>query len=146
MKEWSTCHDAQASLELLPVHTAWQLNERYYGELQGLNKQATVEKFGPEQVKIWRRSYASPPPDGESLKETAARTLPYFHEKIEPELLQGKNILVCAHGNSLRSIIMSLEKLSEDQIVALELATGEPIIYRCEKEASGQSLTYTRAS
>jgi len=103
-----------------------------YGELQGMNKEETAKKFGDAQVKIWRRSYDVPPPQGESLKDTAARSIPWFEKNIEPKLKEGKNILVAAHGNSLRSIIMHLEKLTEAQVLELELKTGEPVVFNAE--------------
>src|SRR5206468_783693 len=105
------------------------LNERHYGDLQGLNKAETAAKFGAEQVHLWRRSYDVAPPGGESLKDTAARTLPYFESHIVPDLRAGKNVLVSAHGNSLRSIVMHLDKLTQQQVLELNLATGVPIIY-----------------
>ncbi|MCC6865652.1 MAG: 2,3-diphosphoglycerate-dependent phosphoglycerate mutase [Ignavibacteria bacterium] len=108
------------------------LNERMYGDLQGLNKDECREKFGAEQVHIWRRSFDVPPPGGESLKNTAERVLPYFYKKIEPMLREGKNILVVAHGNSLRALIMHLEKLSGEQIVKVEIPTGVPILYELD--------------
>ncbi|MFL2958233.1 MAG: 2,3-bisphosphoglycerate-dependent phosphoglycerate mutase [Candidatus Thalassarchaeaceae archaeon] len=107
----------------------FRLNERNYGELQGLNKKETAEKHGSEQVHIWRRSYDIAPPGGESLKMTAERTIPYFIEEILPELEEGKNILVSAHGNSLRSIVMHIEKLSPEEIVGVEIPTGKPRFY-----------------
>ena len=107
------------------------LNERNYGDLQGLNKAETAEKFGAEQVKIWRRSYDVQPPNGESLKDTAARTLPYFHDKIVPELIAGKNVLISAHGNSLRAIVMKLDKLNEKEVLELNIPNGVPIVYEC---------------
>ncbi len=110
------------------------LNERHYGELQGLNKAETAKKFGDEQVHIWRRSYDIAPPGGESLKDTAARTLPYFEKKIIPDLKAGKNILVSAHGNSLRSIVMSLDKLSKEEVLKLNLGTGVPIVYEFDSK------------
>lgn len=106
------------------------LNERDYGDLTGLNKDDARAKWGDEQVHIWRRSFDIPPPGGESLKDTAARVLPYFDNEILPCVLAGECILVCAHGNSLRAIIMQLENLSGEDIVKRELATGTPIIYR----------------
>jgi 2,3-bisphosphoglycerate-dependent phosphoglycerate mutase len=109
------------------------LNERMYGDLQGLNKDECREKFGQEQVHIWRRSYDIPPPGGESLKNTAERVLPYYHKRIEPMLKEGKNILVVAHGNSLRALIMYLEKLSGEQIVKVEIPTGVPILYELDE-------------
>ena len=105
------------------------LNERHYGELQGLNKEETAAKFGKEQVLLWRRSYDVAPPGGESLKDTAARTLPYYREVILKDLGQGKNVLIVAHGNSLRSIIMEIEKLSSEEILKVEIPTGTPIVY-----------------
>lgn len=120
-------------LDTIPTFFADELNERQYGDLQGMNKDECRKKFGVEQVEIWRRSYSMAPPNGESLKMTAERTLPYFEKEILPRLKKGENVLICAHGNSLRSIIMSLKKLSEEQVVSLELATGIPIIYRYQK-------------
>ena len=115
------------------------LNERDYGELTGLNKDDARAKWGEEQVHIWRRSFDVPPPGGESLKNTAERTLPYFNAEILPRVLKGENVLVAAHGNSLRSIIMDLEKLSGDEIVARELNTGEPIVYELNEDGSIKS-------
>ncbi len=117
----------------IPVHKDKALNERHYGDLQGLNKAETAQKFGDEQVKIWRRSYDVAPPKGESLKDTAARTLPYFESKILKDLKKGLNILVAAHGNSLRSIVMDLDKLTKEQVLELNLATGVPIVYQLDK-------------
>ena len=110
------------------------LNERDYGDLSGLNKDDARKKWGDEQVHIWRRSYDIPPPGGESLKNTAERVLPYFENIIYPELRNQKNILISAHGNSLRALIMFLEKISEDEIVKLEIATGQPIIYKFDND------------
>lgn len=115
------------------------LNERDYGELTGLNKDDARKKWGEEQVHIWRRSFDVPPPGGESLKNTAERTLPYFNAEILPRVLKGENVLVAAHGNSLRSIIMDLEKLTGDEIVARELNTGEPIVYELNEDGSIKS-------
>jgi 2,3-bisphosphoglycerate-dependent phosphoglycerate mutase len=106
------------------------LNERDYGDLSGLNKDDARAKWGEEQVLIWRRSYDVPPPGGESLKDTAARTLPYFNEVILPALKAGKTVLIAAHGNSLRSIIMEIEGLTPDEILKREVATGEPVAYK----------------
>jgi len=111
-----------------------RLNERHYGDLQGMNKDDARKEFGAEQVHIWRRSFDIPPPNGESLKMTAERTLPCFDELIMPELKLGKNILVAAHGNSLRSIVMKLENIDRDSIVKLELPTGVPRIYSFEND------------
>ena len=105
------------------------LNERNYGELAGLNKDDARKKWGEEQVHIWRRSFDVPPPGGESLKNTAERVLPYFESKILPEVIKGKNILIAAHGNSLRALVMKLEDISPDEIVKLEIATGDPLTY-----------------
>ena len=113
-----------------------KLNERDYGDLVGLNKAETAEKYGAEQVHIWRRSYDVAPPGGESLKDTAARTLPYFEANILPRVLKGESVIVSAHGNSLRAIVMKLDKLSRDEITQLNLATGAPIIYRFNEDGS----------
>ena len=110
----------------------WRLNERNYGSLQGLNKAETAEKFGAEQVHIWRRSFDVAPPDGESLEMTAERTIPYFEEEILPDLKAGKSVLVSAHGNSLRSIVMHIEEISPEEIVSLEIQTGSPMFYEFE--------------
>ena len=110
----------------------WRLNERNYGSLQGLNKAETAEKFGAEQVHIWRRSFDVAPPDGESLEMTAERTIPYFEEEILPDLQAGKGVLVSAHGNSLRSIVMHIEGISPEDIVSLEIKTGSPMFYEFE--------------
>jgi len=109
------------------------LNERDYGDLSGLNKDDARAKWGEEQVLIWRRSYDVPPPGGESLKDTAARTLPYYEERILPVVKAGETVLVAAHGNSLRSMVMAIEGLTPEQILKRELATGEPVVYRISK-------------
>jgi 2,3-bisphosphoglycerate-dependent phosphoglycerate mutase len=108
------------------------LNERMYGDLQGLNKDECREKFGDEQVHIWRRSFDVPPPGGESLLNTAERVLPYYHKRIEPMLREGKDILIVAHGNSLRALIMFLDRLSGEQIIKVEIPTGIPIVYELD--------------
>ena len=113
----------------IPVEKDQALNERMYGDLQGLNKDECREKFGEDQVKIWRRSYETPPPGGESLKDTADRVLPYYKSRIEPELKKGKDILISAHGNSLRALIMYLEGLSKEEILKTEIPTGSPKEY-----------------
>ena len=125
--------------EGLPTEYDKALNERHYGALQGLNKAETAKKYGDEQVKLWRRSYDIPPPkdvtelnpDGysESLKDTAARTLPYFDSKILPDIRGGKNVIVAAHGNSLRSIVMQLDTLTREQVIELNIPTGVPLLY-----------------
>jgi 2,3-bisphosphoglycerate-dependent phosphoglycerate mutase len=109
------------------------LNERDYGDLSGLNKDDARQKWGEEQVLLWRRSYDVPPPGGESLKDTAARTLPYYNKFIKPQVEDGATVLVSAHGNSLRSMVMAIEELTPDEILKRELATGEPVIYRIGK-------------
>ena len=110
------------------------LNERMYGDLQGLNKAETAQKFGEEQVKIWRRSYDIAPPNGESLKDTADRVIPYFENEIAPKLKAGKNIVVAAHGNSLRALIMHLEKMTPAQILEFEIGTGQPRVYELDEK------------
>lgn len=112
------------------------LNERDYGELSGLNKEEARQRWGEDQVRLWRRSFDVPPPGGESLKDTAARVMPYYRENIWPQLQAGKNVIVAAHGNSLRALIMYLEGLTEQQILDRELATGAPQVYRLT--ASGE--------
>ena len=117
----------------IPIEKDKALNERMYGELQGLNKAETAKKYGEAQVKIWRRSYDVPPPGGESLKDTADRVLPYYEQTIKPYLLKGETILVAAHGNSLRALIMELEQLSREQVLELNIPTGAPLLYELDK-------------
>ncbi|MDZ4732192.1 MAG: 2,3-bisphosphoglycerate-dependent phosphoglycerate mutase [Nitrospirota bacterium] len=117
----------------IPVEKDKALNERMYGELQGLNKAETAKKYGEAQVKIWRRSYDVRPPGGESLKDTADRVLPYYEHTIKPCLLKGETILVAAHGNSLRALIMELEQLSREQVLELNIPTGAPLLYELDK-------------
>jgi len=121
-------------LQNIPVEKDKALNERMYGDLQGLNKDETRRKFGDEQVKLWRRSYDVAPPNGESLKDTAARVMPYFERKIVPDLKSGKNILISAHGNSLRALVMFFEKLSKEEIVGTEIPTGIPKYYKLDND------------
>ena len=123
-----------AGFKNLPVEKDKALNERMYGDLQGLNKDDMRKKFGAEQVHIWRRSFDVPPPNGESLKNTAERVLPYWRSHIEPDLKAGKNILVVAHGNSLRALIMHLDNLTGEEVVKLEIPTGVPILYEFDKD------------
>lgn len=143
----------------VPVHRAWQLNERHYGALQGLNKSETAEKYGEAQVKIWRRSYDIPPPEltadderypghdpryaglskqelplTECLKDTVARFLPYWHSTIAPQVKAGKRVLIAAHGNSLRALVMYLNHISEDEIVELNIPTGMPLVYELDAD------------
>jgi 2,3-bisphosphoglycerate-dependent phosphoglycerate mutase len=142
----------------LPVAKDWRLNERHYGGLTGLNKQEMIDKVGAEQVKIWRRSYDIPPPPlepgsqydvsgerryagvevprTESLKDTIARALPYYHSEIEPALRSGKRVLIAAHGNSLRGIIKYLSDIGDEEIVGLEIPTGKPIVYELADDLS----------
>ena len=153
--------------EWLPVIKAWQLNERHYGALQGLNKADTAAKYGEEQVKIWRRSYATPPPElsaddernpanqemfrtvpreclplTESLRETVARAVPYFDEEIKPRMLAGERVLIAAHGNSLRALVKVFDGLSEDEIVGVNIPTGVPLVYEFDKDFNVVSKRY----
>ncbi|KAH0459907.1 hypothetical protein IEQ34_010570 [Dendrobium chrysotoxum] len=127
--QWSRIYSEETRKQSIPVIPAWQLNERMYGELQGLNKQETAERFGKEKVHEWRRSFDIPPPNGESLEMCADRAVAYFRDHIEPQLLSGKNVMIAAHGNSLRSIIMYLDKLTSHEVINLELSTGIPMLY-----------------
>src|SRR5262245_3401611 len=122
----------------LQTHKSQKLNERDYGDLSGLNKDEARAKWGESQVHVWRRSYDVPPPGGESLKDTAARVLPYYEVEIWPQVKAGRNVLVAAHGNSLRALIMRLEGLSGEEIVKRELATGVPIVYRLAQDGAVQ--------
>lgn len=116
---------------------AWELNERFYGALTGRDKEETRQRFGAEQVHIWRRSYDIAPPGGESLKDTAARTLPYFEDVILPATRAHDVVLVSAHGNSLRSIVKELDGLSDEDVAGLEIPTGEPIVYQLAEGSPG---------
>ena len=120
----------------IPINQNIALNERNYGSLAGLNKDDARKKWGEEQVHIWRRSFDIPPPDGESLKNTAERVLPYFNKEILPKVINGSNVLIAAHGNSLRSLIMQLDNISEVDIVNLEIPTGAPIKYVFNEDGS----------
>lgn len=151
----------------IPVHCSWRLNERHYGALQGLDKAQTAQKFGADQVHIWRRSYATPPPaldedgllvlrtdpryadlaDGdlpgsESLKDTQDRVLPYWHETIVPELKQGKNLIISAHGNSIRALLKHLDGISDADIAGLEIPTGAPLLYELDDGLHPMNKTY----
>jgi 2,3-bisphosphoglycerate-dependent phosphoglycerate mutase len=119
---------------LIPVIKDQALNERHYGALQGLNKDRARAKWGAEIVHLWRRSYDVPPPEGESLKDTANRTIPFLERAIMGDIYDGRDVLVVAHGNSLRSIVMYLEKLSPEEIVKVEIPTGTPIVYDLGKD------------
>jgi 2,3-bisphosphoglycerate-dependent phosphoglycerate mutase len=127
---------AELGQSSLPTIEDQALNERDYGELSGLNKDDARQRWGDEQVHIWRRSFDIPPPGGESLKDTAARVLPYFQSRIVPALQAGQRVIVAAHGNSLRALIMHLEGLSGEAIIARELATGVPIVYRLRADGT----------
>jgi len=132
----------------LPTERDQALNERHYGDLQGLDKAETAAQYGDAQVKIWRRSYDVPPPGdkGESLKDTAARTLPYFQAHILPDIKAGLNVLVVAHGNSLRSIVMELDNLTREQVLELNIPTGIPLVYDFDAAGSitGKRYLFTR--
>ena len=122
-----------ANISNLPIFYHQALNERMYGDLQGLDKSETAKKFGEEQVKIWRRSYDIAPPNGESLKDTAERVIPYFKLEIEPKLKAGKNIVIAAHGNSLRALIMFLENITPEEILEFEIGTAIPRYYELDE-------------
>ena len=124
----------------IPIEKDKVLNERMYGELQGLNKAETAIKFGDEQVKIWRRSYDVRPPGGESLKDTAERVLRYYDSRIKPFVLKGETILIAAHGNSLRALVMQLEQLTREQVLELNIPTGAPLLY--ELDLTGKVLSH----
>ena len=121
--------------EELPIFPSQALDERYYGQLQGLNKAETAKKYGQEQVHIWRRSYDTRPPGGESLEDTKTRVIPFFRKRILAHIKGGDTVLVAAHGNSLRSMIMDLDHLSPQEVPKLELATGAPIVYEFDAQA-----------
>ncbi|MDC0834529.1 Phosphoglycerate mutase [Geitlerinema sp. FC II] len=133
-------YEGDESIEL-PVFTSMALDERYYGDLQGLDKAKTAEKYGKDRVHEWRRSFSVRPPGGESLEDTVARTLPFFTSRITTHLQHGDNVLVAAHGNSLRAIIMHLDKLSPENVPGLELATGIPVIYDVDAEGNVSNKT-----
>jgi 2,3-bisphosphoglycerate-dependent phosphoglycerate mutase len=145
----STLVRAHRTLELIleiggtspPIIRDEALNERHYGDLQGLNKEEMRREYGAEQVHLWRRSYDIPPPNGESLKDTAARTLPFFERAILGDIRLGKDVLVVAHGNSNRAIVMLLDQLSEEEIPGLELPTGVPLVYELSEEGKVRSKT-----
>tara|TARA_A100000164_G_C21567959_1_gene612632 strand:+ start:8 stop:628 length:621 start_codon:yes stop_codon:yes gene_type:complete len=118
----------------IPMISDQALNERNYGSLTGMNKDEARNKWGDEQVKLWRRSYDVAPENGESLKDTCERTIPYFKKNILPKLYDGENVIITAHGNSLRSIIMYVEELSEEEIISVEITTGMPIVYEYENK------------
>lgn len=144
---------AQRTLEIIletidhtdiPVSKDEALNERSYGNLAGLNKAETADKYGAEQVHIWRRSYDIAPPGGESLKDTRERVLEYFEKNIQPELQAGKNVLIVAHGNSLRALVMHLENLTPEEILKREIATGDPFAYELDEQMNATPLGHLR--
>lgn len=136
MRAQKTLTLALESAEHPAVETIYDkaLNERMYGDLQGLDKAETAKKYGDEQVKVWRRSFDIPPPNGESLKDTADRVIPYFETKIIPLLKGGKNVVIAAHGNSLRALIMYLEKMTPAQILEFEIGTAQPRLYELDAQ------------
>ena len=146
---------AQKTLELileitgnqsLPVRKDKALNERMYGDLQGANKNEMRERYGEEQVRIWRRSFDIAPPNGESLKDTAERVLPYYRKEIAPVLQEGKNVLIAAHGNSLRALIMYLESVGEEEILKVEIPTGKPRVYVMNDELEVEKTYFLEPS
>ncbi|MEW6543847.1 MAG: 2,3-bisphosphoglycerate-dependent phosphoglycerate mutase [Nitrospirota bacterium] len=126
----------------IPIEKDQALNERLYGELQGLNKAETARKYGEQQVKLWRRSYDVRPPGGESLKDTAERVLPYYESHIRPDLLAGRTILVSAHGNSLRALVMHLDGLTREQVLELNIPTGVPLLYEFDQAGNVRERRY----
>jgi 2,3-bisphosphoglycerate-dependent phosphoglycerate mutase len=126
----------------IPIEKDKALNERMYGDLQGMNKAETAQKYGEAQVKIWRRSYDVRPPGGESLKDTAERVLPYYEAKIRPYLVKGETILIAAHGNSLRALVMQLEQLTKEQVLELNIPTGAPLLYELDNNGTVLSHRY----
>lgn len=133
LETWGEIYSQEAETNTIPVYSAWELNERMYGRLQGLNKAETAAQYGEQQVQRWRRGFGDIPPEGESLQMTAERTLPYFHQHIVPAVRRGERVLVSAHGNSLRAIVMDLEGLSGEEVAQLELPTGVPRGYGYEQ-------------
>lgn len=124
----------------IPIEKDQALNERMYGDLQGLNKAETAKKYGEEQVKLWRRSYDVRPPGGESLKDTADRVLPYYERRIKPRIVAGETVLIVAHGNSLRALVMHLDQLSKEEVLQLNIPTGAPLLY--EFDQTGRVLEH----
>jgi 2,3-bisphosphoglycerate-dependent phosphoglycerate mutase len=130
---------AELGQAALPLSRDQALNERDYGDLSGLNKDEARVKWGEEQVHLWRRSYDVPPPGGESLKDTVARVLPYYNQEILPAVLRGERVIVAAHGNSLRALVMVLDRLTPKTIPSMELATGVPLVYRLKADSTVES-------
>jgi 2,3-bisphosphoglycerate-dependent phosphoglycerate mutase len=131
-----------AGIGPVPIERDAALNERMYGDLQGLDKAEAAKQFGADQVKLWRRSYDVKPPGGESLADTAARVIPFWRDRILPELRAGKNILVGAHGNSLRALVMHLDNLTRDQVLELEIPTGLPLVYEMGPDGTVKGKRY----
>lgn len=126
----------------IPIEKDQALNERMYGELQGLNKAETMQKYGAQQVKLWRRGYEIRPPGGESLKDTAGRVLPYYESRIKPDLLAGRTVLISAHGNSLRALVMDLDQLSPSEVLELNIPTGAPLLYELDADGRASGRRY----
>jgi len=133
---------AAAGISGLPTVRDAALNERMYGDLQGMNKAEAAQRWGDEQIRLWRRSYDVKPPGGESLADTAARVLPYWETTLLPDLRAGKNLLVVAHGNSLRALVMHLDGLSREQVLALEIPTGSPLLYEMRPDGTVAGKRY----
>lgn len=131
-----------AGKSTIPTERNQALNERHYGDLQGLNKEDIGKQYGAEQLKIWRRSYDVPPPNGESLKDTQERAVPYYKEHILPKLQEGKNVLIAAHGNSLRAILMYVENLTKEEILEVNIPTGNPRVYELDTNLTVLSKRY----
>jgi 2,3-bisphosphoglycerate-dependent phosphoglycerate mutase len=126
----------------IPIEKDQALNERMYGELQGLNKTETAQKYGEQQVKLWRRSYDIRPPGGESLKDTADRVLPYYEQRIQPHVVSGETVLIAAHGNSLRALVMHLDRMTREQVLELNIPTGAPLFYELDQHGAVLSHRY----
>lgn len=141
--DWGKIYSEKMNQDSIPVWLDSALNERYYGHLQGQNKDEARAKFGADQVQIWRRSFDIPPPSGEALLNTSERSIPFFEERIASDLQMGKRVLVVAHGNSLRSIIMKLDQLTPEQILKFELATGRPRYYSFTEKSGFKNLPYS---
>ncbi len=133
---------AAAGISGLPTVRDAALNERMYGDLQGMNKAEAAQRWGDEQIRLWRRSYDVKPPGGESLADTAARVLPYWETTLLPDVRAGKNLLVVAHGNSLRALVMHLDGLSREQVLALEIPTGSPLLYEMRPDGAVAGKRY----
>ncbi|MFA5249827.1 MAG: 2,3-bisphosphoglycerate-dependent phosphoglycerate mutase [Parachlamydiales bacterium] len=129
LRSWARIYSEKTRENIIPVFASWHLNERMYGKLQGLNKEEVKRQHGETLFKKWRRSFDTAPPSGESLKMTKKRTIPYFRQRVMPFLKKNQNVLISAHGNSLRSIVMEIEQLGKEEVVALEMPLGSPLFY-----------------